>query len=161
MAKNAIRDPKALEKYKDKAKKAKDIGSPNDKRSNGFLKYCEDKFEDDFKENDNKIADFKNGRSHRAVRLEKSWRDYEKKSKYEKKAGKMPDPTPSKFRPDSNFGSVTDTIDKMIEGTQIFFSKSFKKKYFTIFFLKIVKVSHFINHLLFLLRFIKISNGYY
>ena len=81
------------------------------------MKYCEDKFENDFKENDNKIADFKNGRSHRAVRLEKSWRDYEKKSKYEKKAGKMPDPTPSKFRPDSNFGSVTDTIDKMIEGT--------------------------------------------
>ena len=125
MAKNAIRDPKALEKYKDKqdkAKKAKEKGTTNDKRSSGFLKYCEDKFEDDIKENDNKIADFKNGRSHRAVRLEKSWRAYEKKSKYEKKAGKMPDPTPSKFRPDSNFGSVTDTIDKMIEGKQIFFS---------------------------------------
>jgi len=118
MAKNAIRDPKALEKYRDKqdkAKKAKEKGTTNVKRSNGFLKYCEDKFEDDIKENYNKIADFKNGRSHRAVRLEKSWRDYEKKSKYEKKAGKMPDPTPSKFRPDSNFGSVTDTIDKMIE----------------------------------------------
>ena len=81
------------------------------------MKYCEDKFEDDIKENDNKIADFKNGRSHRAVRLEKSWRDYEKKSKYEKKSGKIPDPTPSKFRSDSNFGSVTDTIDQMIEGT--------------------------------------------
>ena len=121
------------------------------------MKYCEDKFEDDIKENDNKIADFKNGRSHRAVRLEKSWRDYEKKSKYEKKAGKMPDPTPSKFRPDSNFGSVTDTIDKMIEGTQIFFfQKVSRKDIFTIFFLKIVKVSHFINHLLFFSRFIKV-----
>ena len=38
------------------------------------------------------------------------------KNIYEKKAGKLPDPTPSKYRPDSNFGSVTETIDKMIEG---------------------------------------------
>ena len=98
------------------------------------MKYCEDKFEGDIKENDNKIADFKNGRSHRAVRLEKSWRDYEKKSKYEKKSGKMPDPTPSKFRSDSNFGSVTDTIDKMIEGTQNFFQIVSKNIYSQSFF---------------------------
>ena len=57
------------------------------------------------------------------MRIEKAWRSYvkrkkesEKENKYEKKAGKLPDPTPSKFRPDSNFGSVTETIDKMIEG---------------------------------------------
>ena len=57
-------------------------------------------------------------------------KESEKENKYEKKAGKLPDPTPSKFRPDSNFGSVTETIDKMIEGKKrlpIFLPSSFAK----------------------------------
>ena len=116
MAKNAIQDPKGLKEYKAEFKKAKKREvAVSEKRSSAFLKFCE-KFEDDIQPNDNKIADHTKGRSQRAVRIEKAWRAYEKKSKYEKKAGKLPDPTPSKFRPDSNFGSVTETIDKMIAG---------------------------------------------
>ena len=34
---------------------------------------------------------------------------------YDKKASKCPDPVASLFRPDSNFGSVTETIDEMID----------------------------------------------
>jgi hypothetical protein len=45
------------------------------------------------------------------------WRtlDDDEKGKFFKKAAKCPEPVPSLFRPDSNFGSVTETIDEMIE----------------------------------------------
>ncbi len=48
------------------------------------------------------------------VELWRSLDDEERKS-YLKKSSKCPDPVPSLFRPDSNFGSVTETIDEMIE----------------------------------------------
>ena len=82
MAKNAIKDPKALDKYKRKLEKAKKYEAknvkeaeklelqdvPTEKRSSPFLKFCED-FQEDFQEKDDKIADSRKGRSHRAVRL--------------------------------------------------------------------------------------------
>ena len=80
-------------------------------RTSGFLKFCQ---EFEYEEGDEKF-DPKTGRCKRAKRLEKAWRKCEKQSKYEKKSGKLPDPLPSKFRPDSNFGSVTETVEKMIE----------------------------------------------
>ena len=45
------------------------------------------------------------------------WRslDDDARKSFVKKSAKCPDPVPSLFRPDSNFGSVTETIDDMIE----------------------------------------------
>ncbi len=39
----------------------------------------------------------------------------ESRKKYISRSAKCPDPVPSIFRPDSNFGSVTETVDAMIE----------------------------------------------
>ena len=113
MAKNAIRDPAGLESYKKEVRKAKKNNAPDRIRTSGFLKFCE-KFVDDNDPEDEKF-DGRNGRSKRASRIVQAWQDYDKKSKYVKKAGKLPDPLPSQYRPDSNFGSVTETIDQMIE----------------------------------------------
>ena len=111
MAKNAVKDPEGLQKYKEKIekaiiRKAKNAGI----RTNGFLKFCEKLNLDD--ENDHSEINRHTGRPKKAKKLELAWRDYENKSKYEKKAGKMPDPVTSQYRPDSNFGSVTETIDR-------------------------------------------------
>ena len=113
MAKNAIQDPEGLLKYKAKLSKSSNNPERSSKSSSGFLKFCED-FKDDFKEKDDKL-DHKTGRTKRAKRIEKAWRACEKQGKYEKKAGKRLDPLPSKFRPDSNFGSISETMEKMIE----------------------------------------------
>ena len=79
MAKNAIKNPEALDEYKKEFKKAKKREAknleaekietknqevPTEKRSSAFLKFCED-YKDDLQENDHKIADFRKGRSHR------------------------------------------------------------------------------------------------
>ena len=37
------------------------------------------------------------------------------REKWVKRAARCPDPVPTVFRPDSNFGSITETIDNMIE----------------------------------------------
>ena len=59
---------------------------------------------------------------------DKKSRDY-----YEKKAAGCPDPLVSKFRPDSNFGAVTEAVDRLIddymggkEADQRFNSEEFK-----------------------------------
>ena len=116
MAKNAVKDPEGLEKYKQKIEKAKSRQSKiqTGERSNGFLKFCE-KLDIEEQSDDNEISS-NTGRILKAGRLEKAWRDYENKSKYEKKAGKLPDPVTCRYRADSNFGSVTEQIDAMIEG---------------------------------------------
>lgn len=116
MAKNAIQDPEGLEKYKAKMVKAVERveGQTAKQRCTGFLKFCQD-FQDEFQGDDGDKIEFKTGRTKKAKRLEKAWRQYEKRSKYEKKAAKLPDPTPSKYRPDSNFTSVTETVEKLIQ----------------------------------------------
>ena len=130
MAKNAVKDPEGLQKYKEKiekaiSRKAKNAGI----RTNGFLKFCEKLNLDD--ENDDSEINRHTGRPKKAKKLELAWRDYENKSKYEKKAGKMPDPVTSQYRPDSNFGSVTETIDKMIEGYKGPKDETFKDMMYT------------------------------
>jgi DNA-directed RNA polymerase I subunit RPA1 len=112
-AKNAVQDKTALEKYKRQVVKAK-AKAPEGRRSSGFLKFCE-KHDGDESSKEDLVVSKTTGRSKKARRLEEAWRDHENKAKYEKKAGKLPDPVVSKFRPDSNFGSVTETIDKMID----------------------------------------------
>lgn len=114
MAKNAVKDPEGLEKYKAKIVKAFEKGShQTGKRNSGFLKFCQD-FHQDFQSDDGDKIDVKTGRSRKAKRMEKAWRAYEKRSRYEKKSARLPDPTPSKYRPDSNFASVTETVEKLI-----------------------------------------------
>ena len=115
MAKKAIKDPEGLQKYKDKVEKAKARNAKNcGVRTSGFLKFCE-KYASQNEDDDDMEINAKTGRTMKTERLIKAWHDCDSKSKYEKKAGKIPDPVTSKYRQDSNFGSVTETLDKMIQ----------------------------------------------
>ncbi|KAG1668409.1 DNA-directed RNA polymerase I subunit RPA1 [Nymphon striatum] len=100
---------KKIHKF-DKNSKIK-ITSP----SSGFLHYSRENahMNDVELENEN----FKNGRSHSVEVMCERWRnlDEETKLSYQKINERQPDTLISQYRPDRNFGSVTEFIDDMID----------------------------------------------
>ena len=116
IAKKASQSPEELQEYQDKlakirnrSKKVENRLASGSSRTSGFLSFCQSFDASDVPDR----IDKRTGRSKKAMRIMEAWRDYEKKSKYEKRAAKLLDPVPSKFRSDCNFGSVTETIGEL------------------------------------------------
>ena len=134
IAKKATLYPEDLAAYQKDLTKVKNRRAKNeistDSKMTGFLKFCQ-KF--DTSEIPDDKMDAKTGRSLRAVKTIQAWRDHEDRSKYEKRAAKLPDPVPSKFRSDCNFGSVTETIDDMIANYNSKDKDTFKDMIYTKF----------------------------
>lgn len=111
MAKNHAVDPDGLLKLK-RAVKRKKKKKEGGVRNSGFLRYCKKQSNGVVEE-----VDRNTGRPHSAKKWEMEWRrmDKQDKRKYEKKAEHCPDPVTTTYRADSNFGSVTEAIDDMID----------------------------------------------
>ena len=86
------------------------------RRASGFLKFCR-KMACEY-EDVPEALDRSTGRSKRNSALVKAWQalSQPERDMFEKKAAaRCPDPVSSKLRPDSNFGSVSETLDEIIE----------------------------------------------
>ncbi len=116
-------DAEALETHKGKVDKARtrNAKKKSGKRDSGFLRFCKDNVKamqvDPQSLKPVLHQEFKNTLTAEWHRQKDSSDPSEKGSRayYEKKSTPMPDPAMSKYRPDSNFGSVSEKVERMIE----------------------------------------------
>ena len=137
MAKAHLRDPDGLAKAKSKVKKHKEKREKKKKaksRDSGFLRFC--------KKNPVK-TEFNKDEPVKVGVLSERWGAMgpAERWQYEKKAAKLADPSVVEYRPDSNFGAVTERVEEMIddylqtkEGDRSFDAQEFRVSY---------KISHF------------------
>ncbi len=114
-------DLEALEAHKKRVKKSRDrLVRRFVRRDSGFLRFCRDRARDMQVEphslEPRLKEDFKRTLVSEWHSLKEEGEDEGRgRSYYERKAGRVPDPTVSAFRPDSNFGAVSEKVEDMIE----------------------------------------------